>query len=353
VLAHNLNLFEGATSSIGKVLTTLMNLGWIGVQLFFVLSGFLITGILLDTRDKQNGYRAFLARRTLRIFPLYYTVLFVAFVVLPLLRVHLPVKLASGSENQVWLWLYLSNWVEPYGRSVTLFPHFWSLAVEEQFYLVWPFVVRGLRRRSLSIVTATLVVLGLVVRMVVRFETGNVEAAYSWTICRMDALALGAMAAILLRTPAAAEWLLARARWLGATALILLGITFVATEGFPRTSFWDQSLGYTATAFAFALGIVAAVVATSRAPSGASASVFDNRLLRWIGKYSYGIYVFHLPLHLLLGKRLLGDHREPAGLLLGFGYPLAMGAVTLLLAMASYHVLEAPFLRLKSRFVAS
>ena len=128
--------------------------------LFNVISGFLITGILLDTRDASNYWRTFLGRRAVRIFPLYYVVLFAAFVVAPMLG-----RAPAGLEHQVWYWTYLANWAGPLGRTVTVFPHFWSLSIEEQYYLLWPLLVRRLRPRSLGVLSLGLVVLALASRV--------------------------------------------------------------------------------------------------------------------------------------------------------------------------------------------
>src|SRR5438045_445958 len=105
VVMHNLSLLTEPHGLAAQLLASWLDRGWVGVQLFFVLSGFLITGILLDTRKADNYYRAFLGRRLLRIFPLYYAVLFGAFVVTPLVA-H-PI---DGHEHQIWLWTYLGNW---------------------------------------------------------------------------------------------------------------------------------------------------------------------------------------------------------------------------------------------------
>ncbi len=140
--------------------------GWCGVDLFFVLSGFLITGILHDARRGPGYFRNFYMRRVLRIFPLYYGVLAALFLAYPLLAGSHQ-RFAALAEHQPWLWLYAQNfkvilsgdWV-PCGMN-----HFWSLAVEEQFYLFWPFVVFACRRRTLLHVSVALVVLALAVRI--------------------------------------------------------------------------------------------------------------------------------------------------------------------------------------------
>ncbi|HZJ61945.1 MAG TPA: acyltransferase [Kofleriaceae bacterium] len=140
VLAHNLSPFESTRRLIDLSAGLTFDFGWVGVQLFFVLSGYLISGILLDTRGAPGYYRAFFGRRVLRIFPLYYGVLFLCLVLLPVLGLA-PDALLADRRHSVWLWTYLINWAEPLGAAIAVFPHFWSLAVEEQFYLVWPFVV--------------------------------------------------------------------------------------------------------------------------------------------------------------------------------------------------------------------
>src|ERR1700689_1878053 len=127
------------------------NYGTLGVDLFFVLSGFLITGILWDSKGDPQFFRNFYVRRTLRIFPLYYAVLAVLFVALPLVPALYPAPLAESAAHQQWVWTYATNfylalkeqWALPYVS------HFWSLAVEEHFYLAWPWVVLASSRTTL------------------------------------------------------------------------------------------------------------------------------------------------------------------------------------------------------------
>ena len=134
-----------------RVAVKLGNYGVLGVDLFFVLSGFLITGLLLDAKGDPHYFRNFYARRTLRIFPLYYAVLALLLLVLPRV-IALPLALDESRMHQAWLWTYTANffiaakasWALPYVS------HFWSLAIEEHFYLVWPLVVFSFRRATLS-----------------------------------------------------------------------------------------------------------------------------------------------------------------------------------------------------------
>ena len=132
-----------------RELTKLTALGQTGVDLFFVLSGFLITGILLDARGKQNALKVFYFRRVLRIFPLYYAYLIVAFLVLPAFHAASHVTYS----NQWWFWFYCQNIQATFAASFpTTGPgHFWSLAVEEHFYLIWPFIVLRLSPARCSV----------------------------------------------------------------------------------------------------------------------------------------------------------------------------------------------------------
>src|SRR5262245_35087776 len=126
--------------------------GLLGVDLFFVLSGFLITGILLDAKNRPHYFRNFYALRTLRIFPLYYAVLAVLLLLIPAVTTLSPL-LEQAREQQGWLWTYTTNFYVAYTsswRSLTYVTHFWSLASEEHFYLVWPLVVFALRRKALE-----------------------------------------------------------------------------------------------------------------------------------------------------------------------------------------------------------
>src|SRR5262245_13745 len=142
-------------SKVDEIVSATLTLGWVGVELFFVLSGFLITGILLDSRGAPHYFRNFYIRRTLRIFPLYYGFLALWLGVLPLFYKwpNDVLKVVSIPVSPVWSWAYLTNIVQALHDDWRAGPpyttHFWSLAIEEQFYLVWPTVVFLFSRRRL------------------------------------------------------------------------------------------------------------------------------------------------------------------------------------------------------------
>ena len=300
---------------------------WTGVDLFFVLSGFLITGILLDTRDAQNYFSAFYARRMLRIFPLYYFSLLVIF-------------LAFHPHRLAWYAVYAENW-----RSINIgvATHFWSLAVEEQFYLIWPLVVYHLHRHKILQAAGT----GILVCWCLRPALLAAHVA-QWTVytnpfTRMDALLWGAVCACLVRDPAWLDRLRPHARWLWlapAAAVAIQKFSPIIGEQRPTTA-----LGYPAISLSYAALIMSAVLTAGS--SSALQRFLASAPMKTLGRYSYGAYVWQL---LVIGQvrgletSLL--HRAVPGIL---NIPILIAA-TLAVSMASYVAIERPFLRLKSRF---
>jgi peptidoglycan/LPS O-acetylase OafA/YrhL len=353
VVLHNTNPIEDPESLAQRLVGLAVDWGWVGVQLFFVLSGLLITGILLDTARAPNYYGAFFARRVLRIFPLYYGVLFVAFALTPLVLGH-PI---DGYRQQLWFWAYLSNWGDPFGHSIPAFPHFWSLAVEEQFYLFWPFVVRRAGARGVLWVGGAMAVGALACRVGLLLAGFSHMGPYSFTVCRVDALVLGAMAAVLLREPSAVAWIERHARALkwGAGALLVVGA--LVTRGYPRITFLTQTAGYSILALVFTVFVLFAALVDIRGDTSVGAAKGTSWLragwLRTLGKYSYAIYVLHIPIQQIVAqpllRRLTGGH---VSVLTSVAYMGGTLAASLLAAVASYHLFEKHFLGLKSRFVA-
>jgi peptidoglycan/LPS O-acetylase OafA/YrhL len=349
VIPHNVDVMSTSFPVIDYPAAALMHAGWIGVQLFFVLSGFLITGNLLDSRGAERYYSAFFGRRALRILPLYFTVLLTTFVLAPALLT-LPAQLRASLPNQVWLWTFLCNWTEPYGGGVYGFSHFWSLAVEEQFYLLWPWVVARCKPTVLFWVCLALAASSLVIREAMLAAHFPNVAVYMFTICRMDALALGAAAAALTRIPRALERLRPMVPRIAVGATVLFLGTALGTRGFAAYEVSTQSIGYTLLALAFALTIMLTALPTHGIVQTAM-RVLGGAALRPIGRYSYGMYVFHMPLHVFLGAPLL--HRFVADVTPGIAltYTASVTLATFGIAALSYELFESRFLRLKRRFV--
>jgi peptidoglycan/LPS O-acetylase OafA/YrhL len=349
VVVYHLTLWGHVIAPI-ESLWAWTKMGHVGVDLFFVLSGYLITGILWKTRGSPTYLRTFFARRTLRIFPLYFFIVSVFAVVAPLVAPHNP-KLHEIAQHQIWLWTYTSN-IAVALANVWLFNalnHLWSLAVEEQFYLVWPFVVQRLARETLIKVCLALTGGAMVARwLLIAVIPGHDLGTYSLTICRMDALLLGAALALESAGPDARANLATWSRRLAlpaaavAVAFSFGGLTNEQAAPGVATPITDVFVP-TCWALAFA-GFVSACVAPTML-----ARAMGNPVLRFFGRYSYGLYVFHYPLHPVFEKLvpLQSFHSRWLGTLV---FTLVGLGVSTVVAVLSFHLFEERFLSLKSRF---
>ena len=282
--------------------------GWAGVDLFFVLSGFLITGILLDSKGSPGYFRNFYARRVLRIFPLYYAALFLFVVVLPHFQSLRSHALAPTDGSPLWYWAYLCNYSIAYHRA---FPHgplsvTWSLAIEEQFYMIWPAVVLLLSRRQVIRACLTIGVLALVTRALLSRWGADWTSMYVLTPCRMDSLAAGALVAAAARGPGGIRALLPMARIVGAVSLLLAAGLFIWIGNDWQFRAPGQILGYSVLAGVFASFLPIAITLPARNWRG---RFLTSRVMRLFGRYSYAMYLFHQPVRTLLRDRLLKpDH---------------------------------------------
>jgi peptidoglycan/LPS O-acetylase OafA/YrhL len=340
-------------STIARVVSKVANHGAQGVDLFFVLSGFLITGLLLDAKGGPGYFRNFYARRTLRIFPLYYLVLAALFLALPLF-VTLPPALEFARQRQVWLWTYTSNFyvaAQNNWGALTYVTHFWSLAVEEHFYLLWPLVVFRFARQSLERICVGVIVGGLALRIGLAFAGVSELAISVLTPCRIDTLCVGGLLALLVRRQAGPEPIVGRSgRAALALAACLLALSLwgkMTTSGVLVTHQIESTV--------YALFFGALCVMSLKARSNPVPRVFQNGGLRFFGKYSYGLYVYHG----ILTRYLYDTHTEDRleGLLgdrsLAIAAKTAIGViVSLLVAVASYQLFEKRFLALKRFFEA-
>jgi peptidoglycan/LPS O-acetylase OafA/YrhL len=341
--------------------------GWTGVNIFFVLSGFLITGILYDTRDQPHRIANFYIRRTLRIFPLYYGAMLLVVLINPIFH-----------WEWNWHWLiwpaYLGNMlraVPPRGAAFAMlrdaqplshtfprvqlvFGHFWSLCVEEQFYLLWPWVVFGIKsRRNLIRICAA----GILVMPILRILATHIlppatfDAAPFITVTPFpfDALLLGAIIALIRRGQRASALL-------PIAHIVFFSITAVFV-GWLALHPWAHHLTivypYRMWSFTWGLSCIdllsASLLVMALERGNATFSIFNLRPLRWVGRISYGAYVFHDILHKQFlrlvqhyGSHYPGHLRLPTAAL--------AFACTLLFAWASYRWFESPILRLKDRW---
>ena len=333
VVLFHCNLSVGVAN--GR-LSRVVRSGWMGVDLFFVLSGFLITGILLEEKGKPHYFRNFYARRVLRIFPLYYGVI-AACVIAALVSG----KWSGLLHEQGWLWLYGVNlkvaatgqWLFRFGRLEL--DHFWSLAVEEHFYLIWPALVLLLNRRAMLWLCAG-IMLGSPLLRLWLCRHGHDTAAFAFTPCRIDSLAAGSAVALLSRSETGSVWLNKLAKPLALVSLVGLGIIFHGNNGLNHEDAWTNVLGCSLMALLFASAVW---LIAQTAPSSVAGRMLCNPVLVSIGTVSYGLYV----LHMLVITTM--PHRGGFAL-----FAVEVLAASYALAMASYYFYERPFNRLKRYF---
>jgi peptidoglycan/LPS O-acetylase OafA/YrhL len=330
---------------------------YIGVNLFFALSGFLITGILINTVTIPHFFENFYLRRALRIFPLYYASL------LCLLVLTKPLHFV-WSGWQYYFLTYTANlalWPRNAPLSLGAFNinHFWSLQVEEQFYLLWPLIIFRVRRlETLARVCyiGCAVIFGIRVFLVVMLRLhifSNIFLVVSPTFSCADNILFGCCLAILIRTRwrTTVERLAPRVISFSAMILLLLSIPNHGLDFLPNIS--PNAASLIETIGLSLIGISsAALIAMALQAGSKTERLFDNRFLRFLGKYSYGIYVFHFSIDGFLKIPLrahLNAHLHSKGLsVLLEG--VIVGALSVAVAMLSYHLFEVHFLRLKRYF---
>ncbi|HWZ59368.1 MAG TPA: acyltransferase [Gemmatimonadaceae bacterium] len=313
--------------------------GWVGVDVFFVLSGFLISGILLDARGDgahapSGYYRAFYARRALRIFPIYYA--FLAYIFF--------VRRFTAPHGEWWYWAYLTNVLFAW-HGWGLQPHLWSLAVEEQFYLFWPAAIRLVRRSSLRTVCWGIILASIAARIVVAVAWGWTPA-YVLTICRMDEFAVGALLALSLRAAPSSSRSPKSARTAAsASMLVLLGLAVTGALAEPTAL--RRSVGGLVTTV-----LTAACIWLVVAPGGSErlARVLSHPVLRSIGKYSYAMYVLHYRAGEWLEARVLDRYAVQHPIAIALVDIPATIALSWAVAWVTWQILEKPLLSLK-RFV--
>jgi peptidoglycan/LPS O-acetylase OafA/YrhL len=326
VIAHNATLHYGTTS----YLHPLFDRGWMGVDLFFVLSGFLISGILLDTKESPNYFKNFYARRVLRIWPLYYCLLAFMFVVLP--HASASQGAAIFAKSSPW-WAYpffLQNFLLPLSTDaagplgVT-----WSLAIEEQFYLVWPIIVRFLSKRQVAILAAAEIAASPFLRYFLEAHHIHIYANF---FCRLDGLMLGAFLAALVRSKD-----FVRERYIGLALAVLAVATPLAVIMDLRHAEW---IVFTFTSLAAGAIVYLAMFWQQKWFQWPLA----NRFLLFTGTISYGLFLLHKIAFAGVDGLHVNSVKHP---LLTLGVILIGSYV---LAITSWNVLEQPFLRLKRFF---
>jgi peptidoglycan/LPS O-acetylase OafA/YrhL len=321
----------------------LSRIGWTGVELFFVISGFLITRILVRTRDRPHYFKNFYTRRALRIFPIYYLVLFIYCIAA------LLVTNSSGVRTLPYYFGYLQTFPQLKSNftDAPLLAHTWTLAIEEQFYFLWPMVVYLCRGRKLLVASLFMIA----VPLVVRFLTLALPSPFlidEWLPVQVDALAAGVLVAIAFQywdRESIKKWMS------GALLVGFIGLATVVmaagTSAFRTPALWAK-LWYApflvsalALFFGGAVGLVALGLKSFR--------LLRLGFLRHVGKISYGIYLYH-PFVFAAVFAFAKTYRLEGGLIYRFGTIAACLGLTYVVALASWRLIESPILRFKDRF---
>jgi peptidoglycan/LPS O-acetylase OafA/YrhL len=345
VLAYHLFHFTG-----------IFEYGWMGVDLFFVLSGFLITNILLQQKRDSSFFRNFYRNRVLRIFPVYYVTLIAFFLLANLL---FNERDAASTYNyykthQAWFWTNTQNWLFIIKGSpeVPYLKHFWSIAIEEQFYLFWPFLVfSAINKFKLVKISICLMVFALLLRATLfMFDRSHVESYTFNTFARTDGLMGGAVLAILL--PGHKKQLSLFCKVFFITGILFFIISLFIYGSISRYNMLTSVFGYTFISLFFTSAVYYVLTINSKLIQ----TFARFKLFHFFARYSYCIYVIHVPIYLaiitkseFLAEKLSIPNNQ-----------FVLSAITLILviviSMASYHLMEKHFLKLKrhsSKFTKS
>jgi peptidoglycan/LPS O-acetylase OafA/YrhL len=325
-------------------LNTLPN-GPLGVTLFFVLSGFLITQILLQNKVQieQDGhiwqaYKTFVIRRALRIFPIYYLTLSVI-LLLPHLKIFPPV-VTDLYEHPAYYFGYLYNyWLQHTHHWADLLSPYWSLAVEEQFYIFYPLALFFTPRKYLPLLILGMIWIGIASRGL-RFGVPGEEGVLTHTC--LDTFGLGAWWALQHRTQQSTA-VRHRLTWFGIGGGIVWGIMVFVVE--PSSLVYALLFRFSMAAFALLL-----VVYASQGVGGWLGRFLSNPVLRFVGKISYGLYVYHMIVPSVLTPVLQRVLQRFGFFLNDSTFRLLSFVLLIGVAAVSWYWVEQPFNRLKKHF---
>jgi peptidoglycan/LPS O-acetylase OafA/YrhL len=324
--------------------------GWLGVDLFFVISGFLITNILLDTVSSKNYLKNFYVRRVLRIFPLYYLLLVIFILILPQFY---PFKdsLQYFTHNQWWFWLYAQNWLFIFDTPVDakFLNHFWSLAVEEQFYLFWPLIVLWLKKPKKLIIFMLFVLIGLLLvrSLLWNMQLQNLNYTVFYRFTRIDGICIGCLMALTLKSDS--KFI---SNNIAILTITLACINFLFYFLNRSNNFNFPYLAYVGfTTFSAMLGLLVNEIMQEK--SKILNRLFSFYPFRFVGKISYGLYVFHWPIFLLTysGFNRFFTHNITISSIISKNMAsLCSTIVAFIVSIISYHFFELKFLKLKEKF---
>ncbi len=320
-----------------------------GVDCFFVISGFLITRILLQTKDNPHYYKNFIIRRALRIIPLYYLLLLIAFVVIP--SIAHPYFEKWKEVDSLYYWFFLSNMyvAQRGGFNHGLIDISWSLAIEEQFYLFWPWIIYFFKAKAITVIVTLFLILGIVLRAKFILWDHDYIMAHVFTFAHIDPLLIGGLFSVLLSR----KNYIINAEFMGTIKKIGLSslLFYIITLALRNVGITDITIVpfYPVISLLFLWLLVEGLK---------EQTIISNVLnLKWlgeIGKYSYAIYLFHNPICSALKYVLIGNRYDQLGLLETYFYQVVIivltTIITFIIAIMSYHLFEKHFLKLKKHF---
>tara|TARA_B100001989_G_scaffold92681_1_gene64529 strand:+ start:174 stop:1328 length:1155 start_codon:yes stop_codon:yes gene_type:complete len=321
-------------------------IGQTGVDLFFIISGFLITGILIDTKDVENRFRRFYIRRSLRIFPLYYGFLFLMGAVL-LLQ---PLSEDWGSDVGRFFYhsVYLQNWFSPASDGFwLLLSHTWSLAIEEQFYLLWPLIFWFLYKRSYVSTIGFCLVL-IIISMYLRFdlaERGYHNFAYRATISHFDSIAMGALCSLLF-----CKYGQVFSRFkliLSLVALLSIAVFLLCLFSYDlkKSHLFLISNGLTFMNVAYICVFMLLLISSSE---NVVKKFLAKPFFIFTARISYGMYIFHFPICVFISVWVQSlDYEYLYGHFIALTLTLCL---SYLVSWLSYKYFEEPILKLKDRY---
>ncbi len=325
--------------------------GWLGVDLFFVLSGFLITESLLVTVGKPRFLRHFYIRRILRILPLYILLLICCLFILPQIK-SFVFDMAYYTEHQIWFWTFLQNWLfifyQPGSNEILI--HTWSLAIEEQFYLIWPLLILLIRKPKALLATIMIVLFLIwsarILVWILQVENFSIASFYSFT--RIDGLCIGSMIAILLKN--SPSWI-TKNLWIILLSFAISNFAFYfisAAYGFSLPYF--AFIGYPTLTMLFALLVYEAIIERYRIIK----LIFTNKIMKFFGRISYGLYMFHWPMYVIgvpFFLKLFKTSFLLENKLALIASSLTITIMSIVVSAFSLRYFERIFLRLKKHFI--
>lgn len=349
VLLYHLTPSHNSDQGFKSIAFKIADIGWSGVDLFFVLSGYLITSILVSNKVHGRPLYVYFVRRFLRIIPLYYLVLFLIFFIIPLT---INSYEAPGIQTQLPYWLYFSNYYDPFSNVPT--SHFWSLAVEVQFYMLWPFVIYNCTFQVVRRLAVLLLIVALFGRAFLVFQGAEWIVTYMWLPWRLDGLVIGSLVAIYLSHGHFSDepkWALPLFFILGASVFLVAwyGLaTTVFKTPYNLQSFLLRIFLPLLVSLFYGLTLILAIKFRY-----SFLKILEWNLWKPVALYSYGIYIIHFLLLPLFHRYLDPSLLFPS--LTGTDFPvyiyfITASSVSYIIAMASYHLFEIRFLNLKSKY---